>query len=103
MSIDGKPVNSKAPRNTRVVVFGSSSFANNQFSRMGGNLDLFMNAVAWTLEDESMISIRTKDDGPGRVEMSNKEGTVIGLLTVFVIPFLIASGGIVIWILRKRL
>jgi ABC-type uncharacterized transport system involved in gliding motility auxiliary subunit len=103
MSVEGKQKDSKAPRNTRIVVFGSSSFANNQFSRMGGNLDLFMNSVAWTLEDESMISIRTKDDGPGRVEMSNKEGTVIGLLTVFVIPFLIASGGIVIWILRKRL
>jgi ABC-type uncharacterized transport system involved in gliding motility auxiliary subunit len=103
MSVEGKQKDSKAPRNTRIVVFGSSAFANNQFSRLGGNLDLFMNSVSWTLEDESMISIRTKDEGPGKVELSSKEGTVIGLLTVFVIPFLIASGGIVIWVLRKRL
>ena len=103
MSVEGKQKDSKAEKNTRIVVFGSSSFANNQFSRLGGNLDLFMNATSWVLEDESMISIRTKDEGPGKIEMSNKEGTVIGLLTVFVIPFLIAAGGIVIWIFRKRL
>jgi ABC-type uncharacterized transport system involved in gliding motility auxiliary subunit len=103
MSVEGKQKDSKAARNTRIVVFGSSSFANNQFSRLGGNLDLFMNAVSWALEDESMISIRTKEEGPGHVELSSKEGTVIGLLTVFVIPFLIAAGGIVIWIFRKRL
>jgi ABC-type uncharacterized transport system involved in gliding motility auxiliary subunit len=103
MAVDGKLKDSKASRNTRLVVFGSSHFATNNYQRFGGNLDLFLNSVSWAMEDESMISIRAKEDAPGKVELSQKQGTVIFLLTVIVIPVLIAVGGIVIWVLRRRL
>ena len=103
MVVDGRPKDSKAPRNTRLVVFGTSNFANNNYSRYGGNSDFFLNSVAWAMEDESMISIRARDDGPGKVELSQKEGTFIFLLTVILIPAAVAIAGLVIWILRRRL
>jgi ABC-type uncharacterized transport system involved in gliding motility auxiliary subunit len=103
VAVDGKQKDSKATRNTRLVVFGSSQFANNQYSRFGANLDFFMNSVAWVLEDESSITIRTKEEGPSKVAMTQKQATVIGILTVFLIPFMIAIAGIVIWVIRKRL
>jgi ABC-type uncharacterized transport system involved in gliding motility auxiliary subunit len=90
-------------RDTRLVVFGSSQFANNQYSRFGGNLDLFLNSVSWALEDESLISIRSKDDETGKIELSQNEGILIFWLSVVIIPILIAIFGIVIWMRRKKL
>jgi ABC-type uncharacterized transport system involved in gliding motility auxiliary subunit len=104
IAVEGKSSkDSKAPRNTRLVVFGTSNFANNNYSRFGGNSDFFLNSIAWVMEDENMISIRAKEEGSSQIELSQKEGVVIGLLTVFLIPALIAVAGIVVWILRKRL
>ncbi|MGZ3709230.1 MAG: hypothetical protein ACXWPM_10850, partial [Bdellovibrionota bacterium] len=103
VAVDGKQKDSKAPRNTRLVVFGTSNFATNNYQRFGGNMDFFLNAASWVMEDESLISIRTKEEGPGKIELSFKTGRFILLLTVFVIPLLVAAAGIVIWIFRRRL
>lgn len=103
IAVEGKQKDSKATKNTRLVVFGSSSFANNNYARYAGNLDFFLNAISYVMEDESLISIRAKEDGPGKVELSQKSGTFIFLFTVVVIPLLVAVAGLVIWIFRRRL
>lgn len=100
--ITGKK-NEKATRDTRLVVFGSSQFANNQFARFGLNYDLILNAISWTLEDESMISIRAKEDEAGKIELSQGQGTWIALIAVIAVPLIIAILGIVIWVRRKKL
>ena len=101
--VNGKKKDSKATRETRLVVFGSGQFANNQYSRFGGNLDLFLNSVSWALEDESMISIRSKEDENGAIELSQTQGILIFWLSVVIIPLVIAVLGIVIWVRRKKL
>lgn len=103
VSVAGKSKDSKAAKDTRIVVFGSSQFTNNQYSRFGGNLDFFLNSVSWALEDESNISIRGKEDESGKIELSQNEGIVIFWLSVVIIPLLIATFGIVIWVRRKKL
>ncbi|MFL5811944.1 MAG: GldG family protein [Bdellovibrionia bacterium] len=102
LAIDGKQKDSKATRNTRLVVFGSSLFAANQFSRFGVNLDFFVNSVSWVLEDESMISIRAKEEGPGKIEMTARTGSIIFWFAVILIPAAIAVSGVVIWAIRRR-
>jgi ABC-type uncharacterized transport system involved in gliding motility auxiliary subunit len=103
VTVEGKQKDSKATRDTRLVVFGSSFFATNHVSRNAGNLDFFVNSVSWAMEDESLISIRTKEEAPGKIELSQKAATAVGLLTIFVIPLLIAVGGVVIWVYRRKL
>ena len=103
LTVEGKQKYSKATRNTRLVVFGSSAFATNNFSRFMGNLDFFLNSVSWTMEDESLISIRAKEEAPGKVELSQRAGSFVFLLSVIIIPLLIAAGGIGIWAIRRRL
>lgn len=103
IAVNGKKKGSTATRETRLVVFGTSQFANNQYSRFGGNLDFFLNSVSWALEDESMISIRAKEDETGKVELSQNEGVAIFWITVVIAPLLIAVLGIVIWVRRKKL
>lgn len=103
IAVEGKQKDSKAARNTRLVVFGSSHFATNNYSRFGGNMDFFLNSASWLMEDESLISIRAKEQGPGKVELSQKAGTSIFLVTVLIVPLLIATCGIVIWVRRRKL
>jgi len=101
--VSGKKKDSKAARETRIVAFGSSQFADNNYVRFGENLDLFMNAVSWTLEDESMISIRAKDDEGSKVELSQTQGILIFWISVVAVPLIISILGIVIWVRRKKL
>jgi ABC-type uncharacterized transport system involved in gliding motility auxiliary subunit len=103
IAIEGKQKDSQASQKTRMVVFGTSLFATNNFSRYGGNLDFFVNSVSWVMEDESLISIRAKEDGPGKVELSQKAGTFIFLLTVVAIPLIVAAAGVIIWAIRRRM
>ena len=103
LAVNGKKKDSKATRETRIVVFGSSQFAGNNYSRFGGNLDLFLNSVSWAVEDESMISIRAKEDEAGKVELSQTQGILIFWISVVIVPLIIAIAGIVIWVRRKKL
>jgi ABC-type uncharacterized transport system involved in gliding motility auxiliary subunit len=103
MAVEGKQKDSKAGKNSRLIVIGTSNIATNQFARVGGNLDLFMNSVSWVMEDESLISIRAKDDVSGKIEISQKAGSFIGLFTILVLPLLISAGGISIWWYRRKL
>jgi ABC-type uncharacterized transport system involved in gliding motility auxiliary subunit len=103
VAVEGKLADSKAPRATRLVVFGTSAFATNNFSRYGGNVDFFMNAASWVLEDESLISIRAREEGSSKLELSQKQGTFIFLLTVILVPVLVVAAGIVIWALRRKM
>ena len=103
MAVEGKLKDSKAPRSSRLVVFGTSQFANNNFIRYGSNLDLMLNAISWIVEDESLISIRSKDEETGKIELSVREGRSIALLTILLLPLGIAVFGVVHWIKRRRL
>ncbi|MBI4925448.1 MAG: GldG family protein [Bdellovibrio sp.] len=103
VAVEGKLKDSKATKKTRLVVFGTSQFANNMFGRNGVNADFFLNSVSWLVEDESVISIRAKEAEQGRVELTQTQATTIFWLVFLIIPFLTASGGIVLWVVRRRM
>jgi len=103
VAVSGKQKDSKAKRKTRLVVFGTSLFATNNFSRMGVNLDLFINAVAWLLEDESFISIRSKEKKGGVIALSRAAALMTFWICVIIVPLLISITGTAIWVRRRRL
>lgn len=103
VTVEGKQKDSKASRSTRIVAFGSSFFAANSYSRFGGNLDFFLNSASWLMEDESLISIRAKEEGESKIELSQQAGAAIFLVSVIVLPLLIAAGGVYNWARRRKL
>lgn len=103
VAIEGKPVNGPASRPTRLVVFGSAMFAANNVSRMLNNSDLFLNAAAWVIDDSTGISVRPKEQEAGRLELTERDGALIFLVTVVVMPLLVASAGIGFWAIRRKL
>ncbi|MDK1028262.1 MAG: Gldg family protein [Anaerolineae bacterium] len=89
--------------NSRVVVFGGSSFALDGNFDFAGNADLFVNSVDWAVEQESLIGI-TKS--PPTVRTFNPPGSLQLILTVVsitcIIPLAIIISGTYAWVLRRR-
>ena len=85
----------------RVVVYGTSNIASNQFLNLQGNRDFFLNTVSWLAEEEDQISIRPKDTKQTPVFLSAQQGQAVFLLPVVVMPALVLIGGIVA-VVRRR-
>lgn len=103
ITAEGKKPGSKASRNSRIVVFGSATFAVNAYAPFTQNADLFLNGASWALEDESLISIRAKEEGAPKFSMSNQQYYTIWIGSGLVVPLAVAIFGIVVWLRRKRL
>ncbi len=98
-----KNLDEKAGTAAKLVVFGTSHFGNNQFSRFGVNSDLFINSLSWLAGEDAFIAIRKKTDDPGKIEMSQEASIIISWLAIVIIPLAVAIGGIIVWVRRKRL
>ncbi|MBI2159875.1 MAG: GldG family protein [Candidatus Rokubacteria bacterium] len=85
----------------RLVVYGTSNLASNQFLNLQGNRDFFLNTVSWLAEEEDQISIRPKDARQTPVFMNSNQAQVVFLLPVVVLPGLALLGGIVA-VVRRR-
>ena len=80
----------------RLVVFGDSDFATNQYFGVQGNGDLVLNALSWLAEDEALISIRPREPGHNPIALTDSDSEWIFWLSVVLYPGLIALVGIVV-------
>ncbi len=87
---------------SRLVVFGDSDFATNQYFNFSGNGDLFLNSISWLAQEEELISIRPKKREASRFYITNRQGKFIFYLSVVIFPTLIMLAGITIWWRRRR-
>ena len=85
----------------RIVAYGTSNLASNQFINLQGNRDFFLNTVSWLAEEEDQISIRPKDARQAPVFLNAQQGQAVFLLPVVVLPALVLTGG-VIAVVRRR-
>ena len=86
----------------RLVVFGSSLFANNQQleqSRLNG--DLFLNAVGWLVGQGELVSIRSQSVRASRADLTPRQAQRVAYLSMFVIPELLIALGIWVWWRRR--
>jgi ABC-type uncharacterized transport system involved in gliding motility auxiliary subunit len=87
----------------RLVVYGTSNVAANQFVNAQGNRDFFLNTVSWLAEEEDQISIRPKDTKQSPVFLTARQGQAVFLLPVVVVPGLVILGGIIAVARRRAL
>ena len=85
----------------RIVVYGTSNLAANQFLNLQGNRDFFLNTVSWLAEEEDQIAIRPKDTRQTPVFLTSQQAQAVFLLPVIVLPGLVLVGGIVT-VVRRR-
>jgi ABC-type uncharacterized transport system involved in gliding motility auxiliary subunit len=106
MAVEG-PLNFKSPEETRrtprarLVVFGDSDFASNQFVDVAGNGDLFMNAVSWLLNERDRITIRPKVAQFRPLELAPGDEFWIRWVSWLILPALPIFAGILVWWRRR--
>ncbi len=88
-------------REARLVVFGDSDFATNQFLDVFRNRDLFVNSVSWLLGDVEAISIRPPTSRASRLALSQNQFIWLSLLSLFVLPQVIMVIGVFAWWRRR--
>jgi ABC-type uncharacterized transport system involved in gliding motility auxiliary subunit len=87
---------------TRVVVVGDSDFASNAALGAQGNRDWFLNSASWLAQQENLISIRAKDPGDRRLQLTADQSQRIFWLTIAVIPLLLVGNGFWVWWKRRK-
>ncbi len=85
---------------SRMVVFGDCVFINNAYVTVGGNSDLFLNAVNYLLRREEEITIRPKSTAMKSFQLSSSEQRLMSVITAAVFLMYILPG-IIITIGRK--
>ncbi len=85
----------------RVVVFGDSDFAKNQFGAFGLNSDLLLNAIGWSADDSTQLTIRANEAKVGKLDAGLIPATVAVLVALFGVPGLALLGAVGTWMRRR--
>ncbi len=83
----------------RVVVVGDSDFASNLYAGWGNNRDLFLNSVAWLVDEEDQIGERSESGDV--LELTVLSGALLVLVNLLLLPAL-AIAGAVLASMRRR-
>jgi len=85
----------------KIVVLGSAGFANNRFIQIFFNRDFFLNVTNWLVGQEDLISIRPRSIRSSRIQLSEKEGTMIFYLSFLFLPEILLIIGLGVWWRRR--
>ncbi len=85
----------------RIVVFGDSDFATNEYIEVYRNRDLFVNAVNWLVGDEDAITVRPNRSRASRFQLSTEQFGRIQFASLFALPQAIALIGVLAWWWRR--
>jgi len=89
-------------KKARLVVYGDSDFASNQYYAQAGNGNLFTNTINWLARDENFISIKPKSQDDRRLEMTEAQGRLVNFVMVLLLPAGILLTGVSVWMKRRK-
>lgn len=96
-----EPPAAESVQESRLVLFGDSDFASNEYFQLSVNGDLFLNTVSWLAEDADLLSIRPRDPKNRTVPMTETESRLIFLTTVILFPLATLVFGLAVWHRRR--
>ena len=85
----------------RIVVIGDSDFATNSFYHILGNGALFLNTVNFLAARENLIGLEPRTYDLPYVSMTNTQMKATFILSIILIPFLMAAIGMAVWWKRR--
>ncbi len=88
---------------SRVAVVGDSDFANNTMYGVLGNSDFFLNAIAFLAADEHLIRIRPRRLLGESVYITERQGRMVFLVCLVLLPLTPIVTGAVVVARRRRL
>jgi hypothetical protein len=87
----------------RMIVYGDSDFANNQFIDLLGNRDLLVNSVNWLAVEDALIGVRSdrKQMGKEQFFVSSRQNQAVLTLGVIVLPSAFLVLGLAVFVRRR--
>jgi len=95
-----EPKEENEPSDTRIIVFTDADFLSNAFIEKYSNAQMGLNVISWLSDLEYKIFIDQKEIKVERLDLTSKQKRMV-VVILFVIPFLIATGGIMTWLKQK--
>lgn len=92
-----------AMRQARVLVIGNAGFLDNDVVTFQGNIDFFMNSVAWLVSKAESMAIRAKSPSFEQVYLSGGQASFVFYSTVVALPLLLLLVGGGVWFRRRNL
>ena len=86
----------------RLVVFGDSDFATNQYLGAASNRDLFVNTINWLAGEVDSISLRPNLSRASSFQMSQDQFRFLQYVSLLVVPEAIAVVGVLVWWSRRH-
>ena len=96
----GERVGENAPRDSRLVLLGSSAFLVNGYQNQSGNSTLFLNAMSWMVSDEGIISLNRPGLEEEPVILSAQHIYMIFIISILLVP--VVFFGAAIFNYRRR-
>jgi ABC-type uncharacterized transport system involved in gliding motility auxiliary subunit len=101
LGVAGTYTTGKEGGNGLFVVVGTSGWVANGFLAFNGNRDLLINMLNWLSSDSDLISIRPKEPQDQRLNMNQRQMTLLFYESVVAIPLLVVVMGIGVWWRRR--
>ncbi|MGB5634038.1 MAG: Gldg family protein, partial [Waterburya sp.] len=87
---------------SRMVVFGSTTFATNGWFEQQLNGDMLLNSISWLVgEDQDTLSIRPKEVANRRINLSSLQTGILSWLALRIMPFMALVTGVYLWWQRR--
>jgi ABC-type uncharacterized transport system involved in gliding motility auxiliary subunit len=90
-----------AGREGRLLVVGDAEFMDDRYAQVLGNLDFFLNGVAWLGELPDRIVIRPRGREGSRLALGPAQVSAIRLVTLDALPVLLLGLGLAVWQIRR--
>jgi len=85
----------------RLVVVGDSEFFDDRYLQIPGNLDFFLNGVAWLGEQPDRITVRPKAREGSRLFLTDAQMAGLRFVTVDALPVALLALGLAVWVVRR--
>ncbi len=86
----------------RVIVLGDGDFISNTYLGNQGNQDLGYNIINWLSHDDNFISIPATTAHDTQLVLAKRTWALLGLVFLIVLPVILLTSGMVIWLKRRK-
>lgn len=102
VSEDSEDTDDLNNKEQRMIIVGESDFLSNAYVGYGANMELGQKMMNWLAEDDNFIDIPSKTAVDLSLDFSPKAQIFLGSFFLFLLPIVLISIGIMVWILRRR-
>lgn len=95
------PTPGAAPGN-RIVLFGTPDLvSNNALQQVPGNQSLFVSAVNWVAQQDSLINVRAPDTTPKTIVLTGPQMNLVAYTSFLFLPLAVLAAGAAVWWTRR--